>query len=807
MARLVGADRARVALGNRAIVLLNAPSLADRVEEAGGQATEAQMRGWTAAALAAQKQLAARLAGKGLPLVPELTFTRVVNGFAAPLDPRGVALLERDPDIAGVYPVRAAYPASLSSRALSQTAAPLRPGPELPGFDGTGVTVAMLDTGIDATHPFLRGRLEEGIDIVTPDGIAAPRRHPLVPGRTERHGTLLAGVVAGSRGPGGLTGVAPGARILPIRVAGWQPDASGDFAIYGRTDQLVAGLEKAVDPNGDGSSLDAARVALVGVAEPFGAFAGGALAEAVAGASTLGTLVVAPAGNDGPAGPAYGSIAGPAGAPEALAAGAADGRAVLATVRVLVRSGLEVIVDRKLPLGGAVVPQRPLTVKLVAPPRPAASLPPEERARGFFDRQGFSLVAGRAALAAPGIDPQQAQRDAAQAGAAVIVFEGVTPAGALGLDERVGVPVVGLPVAAARIARQALARGGPVTLSIGAPSVEPNPSARRVAPFSSRGLAFGGGVKPELALPGLALATSEPGRNDDGTARYATVSGTSAAAAALAGAAALLAQARPQLDARALRGALVGTLALPEGTGLAEAGGGRLDLPRAAAAELAAEPATVSFGAMADEGAEAVRTVTVRNVSTRRLAVAVAARVPGVAGVAVEVEPRRLSLPRGGSGTVRVTARAGFVSPGRGLAEGAIRIRSGSQSIAVPWTVAFPPPSAGLLSAVKLSSDRFRASDTQPAVLSLRAGRVGVAGGKPQVEPVDTLEVQLWHKRHQIGTLARLRNVLPGRYAFGITGRGPFGGRLPPGVYRLRVLAVAPGGDLRTARALRIRVL
>ena len=79
---LVGEDRARVALGNRAIVLLKAPSLADRLAQAGGQATEAEMRGWTAAALAAQKQLAAKLAGKGLPLVPELTFTRVVNGSA-----------------------------------------------------------------------------------------------------------------------------------------------------------------------------------------------------------------------------------------------------------------------------------------------------------------------------------------------------------------------------------------------------------------------------------------------------------------------------------------------------------------------------------------------------------------------------------------------------------------------------------------------------------------------------------------------------------------------------------------------------
>ena len=69
-----------------------------------------------------------------------------------------------------------------------------------------------------------------------------------------------------------MNGVAPGATVLPIRVAGWQPEASGRWAVYGRTDQLIAGLERAVDPNLDGVALDAARIALVGVAEPFAAF-------------------------------------------------------------------------------------------------------------------------------------------------------------------------------------------------------------------------------------------------------------------------------------------------------------------------------------------------------------------------------------------------------------------------------------------------------------------------------------------------------------------------------------------------------
>jgi subtilisin family serine protease len=805
---LVGAERPRVSTSQRSIVLLKAPALADRLDEAGGYATESQMRQWAAAATSAQKQFAAKLAGKGIPLVPELTFTRVVNGFSAPLDPRGVALLERDPDVLGVYPVRAAYPASLSSRALGRSAVALVPGPRLPGFDGTGVTVAVLDTGIDATHPYLRGRVAGGIDIVSPEGgVAAPQRHPRVPGEVERHGTQLAGIVAGAEGPGGLHGVAPGARILPIRVAGWQADAAGGFAVYGRSDQLLAGIERAVDPNGDGSVLDAARVALVGVAEPFAAFPNSALARAVAGAATLDTLVVAPAGNDGPAGPAYGSVGGPAGAPDALAVGAEDGRGGLATVRVMLRAGLQVLFDDGVPLGGAVLPERPLTVRLAVPrARGEGASSRERRAAAFFDARGFSLVAGRAALVSAGAAPQDAQRDASLAGAAAVVVEGLTPAGALGLDERVGVPVVGVPTGVARAARRSLEERIPVTVSIGVPASAPNPAAGRIAPFSSRGLAFGGGAKPEVAAAGIAVTTAEPGRNDDGTARYGTVNGTSAAAAVVAGAAAVLAEARPALDARGLRGTLVGTARVRAGAGLADAGGGGLDLPRAAAAEVVAEPATLTFGPVTERGATAVRTLTVRNVSSRRLGVGIAARLPGAAGIALRVEPRRLSLARGESARVRVQATVDVLRPRSGAAEGSILLRAADADVRVPWTIAFPPPSGRLLASVELSDDDFTASDRQPTVLSVRAGLVETAGGVARLQPVEQLDVELWHKERRVGTLARLRDVLPGTYAFGITGRGPYGKRLPAGAYRLRIVASPVGGGAASVADVRFRL-
>src|SRR6476661_9783622 len=417
---LAGAQRPRVAVGQRVIVLLKAPALADRVGNAGGLATSEQERQWTQSALSAQKLLVARLRVQGVVVQPEFSYTRAVNGFSAAFDARGIALLERAPDVAGVYPVRAAYPASLSSRLLSTAELGQRPDIGLSDKDGRGVTIALLDTGVDRAQPFLRGRVAGGIDIVGGEAGALAASRPDEPAQLEAHGTELAGLLVGSGGPGALAGVAPGATLLPIRIAGWQRDATASWAVYARTDQVLAGLERAVDPNGDGDAHDAARIALVGVAEPFAGFADGPLARAAAGATRLDTLVVAPAGNDGPVGPGYGSVAGPGGAPAALTVGALDLRPRYGEVRVVLRDGLHVEFDGTRPLASAVKPTGPLDVGLGAP-RAVTTAPAGYRGAvpllDFFDSHGFSLVAGGAALLPTGADPNGSLANAARAGA------------------------------------------------------------------------------------------------------------------------------------------------------------------------------------------------------------------------------------------------------------------------------------------------------------------------------------------------------------------------------------------------------
>ncbi|MFF0266850.1 type VII secretion-associated serine protease mycosin [Kribbella sp. NPDC004536] len=87
-----------------------------------------------------------------------------------------------------------------------------------PGITGRGVTVAVIDSGVDADHPQLRGAVLPGRDLLTPGDTRA--NFDCV-----SHGTAVASIIAARPVAGiGFRGIAPGARILPIRVS--ERDAS-----------------------------------------------------------------------------------------------------------------------------------------------------------------------------------------------------------------------------------------------------------------------------------------------------------------------------------------------------------------------------------------------------------------------------------------------------------------------------------------------------------------------------------------------------------------------------------------------------
>ncbi|MDQ0934974.1 subtilisin family serine protease [Streptomyces turgidiscabies] len=165
------------------------------------------------------------------------------------------------------------------------------------GYDGTGVTVAVLDTGIDATHPDLAGRIKEAVNFTD-----AADTDDLV-----GHGTHVASTVAG--GGAKYKGVAPGAALLIGKVC---PDRNcPDSAI-------LAGMEWA-----------APRARIVSMSLGGEDTPGEDVLEQAVNTLTAktGALFVLAAGNDGSA---DGSVDSPSTADAALSVGAVDKQDVMA---------------------------------------------------------------------------------------------------------------------------------------------------------------------------------------------------------------------------------------------------------------------------------------------------------------------------------------------------------------------------------------------------------------------------------------------------------------------------------------------
>ncbi len=183
------------------------------------------------------------------------------------------------------------------------------------GFDGSGVRVAVLDSGIDYTHAALGGpgtaaayeaawgvgigdprqtsrdglfptaKVVEGYDFV---GELWPTFGPLAPDDDpidfEGHGSHVADII------GGAGGVAPGVDLYAVKVCSAVSSSCSGIA-------LIQGMEYVVDPNGDGDTSDRMDVVNMSLGSNYGQSYDDDLAFAVDNATAFGVMTVASAGN------------------------------------------------------------------------------------------------------------------------------------------------------------------------------------------------------------------------------------------------------------------------------------------------------------------------------------------------------------------------------------------------------------------------------------------------------------------------------------------------------------------------------
>ncbi|MDP3540918.1 MAG: S8 family peptidase [Elusimicrobiota bacterium] len=162
---------------------------------------------------------------------------------------------------------------------------------------GQGVKVAVIDTGIDRTHPDLAANIKGGWNAITKAGDFND---------DNGHGSHVSGTIAGIDDDKGVVGVAPKADLYGVKVL----DAEGS----GTFDDVIAGMLWAVE-----NKMEVASMSL-------GADQGNpALADAVEAMRKAGVILIAAAGNSG------GTVGYPAAYPGAIAVAASDSKDKLAS--------------------------------------------------------------------------------------------------------------------------------------------------------------------------------------------------------------------------------------------------------------------------------------------------------------------------------------------------------------------------------------------------------------------------------------------------------------------------------------------
>ncbi|HEX5496423.1 MAG TPA: S8 family serine peptidase [Mycobacteriales bacterium] len=575
----------------------------------------------------------------------------VLPGVAVQTDVRNVNALEH---IQGVKAVHVIVPKKLANAG----AIPLMGGPQAWqsfGDTGKGVTIGVIDTGIDYTHADFGGvgtaaayqaalatdtqptdqigpgkKIAGGIDLVGDDYNADPSDpafqpvpHPDPnPLDCNSHGTHVSGSAAGLgvnadgttfTGPYNAStpisgmrigpGVAPEATLVAIRV----------FGCAGSTNVVGEAVDFAADPNGDGDTSDHLDVINLSLGSDFGS-PEDSDSIAMNNAAELGIVPVVASGN---AGDLYNTGGSPGNAVRAVGVAATDdGFAVVDGLKVDSPAAiagnqpgeLSVAYDYVNKPG---ITNAPLAVKLSAGNEDGCdALSPEDAAK----------VAGKVAfLEWTDVDSTRRCGSAARslnvkvAGAIGFVFADDEDTFAAGITGDPDIPGMLITKTAGDAIRPLLGSGVNVTITNELHNaiklINPG-NADTIAGFSSRGIHGDGNLKPDVAAPGLLVFSASMGTGNQGQ----TDSGTSMATPMTAGTAALIRARHPDWTAEEVKADLINTADADVFTGQNHTGdiqapnrvgAGRVHIPPALATDALAmvvdDPGavSVSFGPVA----------------------------------------------------------------------------------------------------------------------------------------------------------------------------------------------------------------
>ena len=204
-----------------------------------------------------------------------------------------------------------------------------------------------------------------------------------------------------------------------------------------------------------------------------------------------------------------------------------------------------------------------------------------------------------------------------------------------------------------------------------------------IAPFSSRGPAADGAVKPDVTAPGVGIVAAEAG-----TQGHVAMDGTSMATPHVAGVVALLKQQHPDWSGTRLKATIMASARANPSLTAFDQGTGRVDVPAMLAQQVVAEPSNINFGLQQwphDDDQEVVREITYRNPGKEPVTLDLTADVKGPDGKAAPaglftVSPAKVTVPAGGEAKTTITADTKVNAPD-GAYSGAVVASNGLRTL------------------------------------------------------------------------------------------------------------------------------